>query len=50
MELSRIPSKELILHYVQEMSRCCPEGYALVGNVDRRMAGLDDLRGLFQPW
>ena len=36
---------------VQEMFRCCSEGDGLVGNIgDRWMAGLDDLRDLFQPW
>ena len=36
---------------VQEMFRCCSEGRGLVGYIgDRWMAGLDDLRDLFQPW
>ena len=36
---------------VQEMFRCCTEGHGLVGNIgDRWMVGLDDHRGLFQPW
>ena len=35
---------------VQETFRCCTEGHGLVGNIgDRRMVGLDDFRGLFQP-
>ena len=35
----------------QEKFRCCTEGHGLVGNIgDRWMVGLDDLRGLFQPW
>jgi len=33
------------------MFRCCTEGHGLVGNIgDRGTVGLDDLRGLFQPW
>ena len=29
----------------------CTEGHGLVGDIgDRWMVGLDDLRGLFQPW
>jgi len=36
---------------VQEPFRCCTEGRSLVGNIGNRwMVGLDDLRGLFQPW
>ena len=36
---------------VQEMFRHCTEGHGLVGNVgDMCAVGLDDLRGLFQPW
>jgi len=36
---------------VQVMLRCCTEGHGLVGIIgDRWMVGLDDLRGLFQPW
>ena len=36
---------------VQEMFRCCTEGHNLVGIIaDKWMVGLDDLRGLFQPW
>ena len=36
---------------VQETFRCCTEGHGLVGNIDDRwMVGLDDIRGLFQPW
>ena len=35
---------------VQEMFRCSTQGHVLVGNFsDRWTAGLDDLRGLFQP-
>ena len=35
---------------VQETFECCTEGRGLVGNIgDRWMAGLDGLRGLFQP-
>ena len=33
------------------LGRCCTEGYCLEGNDgDRLMVGLDDLRGLSQPW
>jgi len=33
------------------MFRCGPKGHGLVGNTGgRRMVGMDDLRGLFQPW
>ena len=36
---------------VQEMFRCCTEGYGSVGNIGGRwMVGLEDLGGLFQPW
>ena len=36
---------------IQETFRCCTEGHGLVGNIgDGWMVGLDDLRGLFQPW
>ena len=36
---------------IQETLRCCTEGHGLVGSIgDRWMVGLDDLRGLFQPW
>jgi len=36
---------------VQETFRCCTEGHGLEGNIgDKRTVGLDDLRGLFQPW
>ena len=36
---------------VQETFKCLIEGHGLVGNIgDRQMVGLDDLRGLFQPW
>ena len=36
---------------VQETFRCCTEGCGLVGNIGGRWTvGLDDLRGLFQPW
>ena len=36
---------------VHEMFTCCSKGHVLVGNTgDRWMVGLDDLRGLFQPW
>ena len=36
---------------VQETFRCCTERHDLVGNVsDRWTVGLDDLRGLLQPW
>ena len=36
---------------VQEMFRSCTVGYGLVGNIgDMWMIGVDDLRGLFQPW
>jgi len=36
---------------VKEVSRCCTEGHGLVGNIGGRgTVGLDDLRGLFQPW
>ena len=35
----------------QEIFRCCIEGHGLMGNIgDRWTVGLDDLRGLFQPW
>jgi len=33
---------------VQEMFKCCTEGYGLVGNIrDKQAVGLDDLGGLF---
>jgi len=36
---------------VQETFRCCTEGHGLVGNSGGTwVVGLDDLRGLFQPW
>ena len=36
---------------VQETFTCCTEGHGLVENVgDRWMVGLDDFRGLLQPW
>jgi len=36
---------------VQETFRCFTEGCGLVGNTaDRWMVGLNDFRGLFQPW
>jgi len=36
---------------VLEKFRCGIEGCGLVGNIgDRLVVGLDDLRGLFQPW
>jgi len=36
---------------VQEAFRCCTEGCGLVGSTgDRWVVGLDDVRGLLQPW
>ena len=36
---------------VQRTFGCCTEGHGIVGNTgDRWTVGLDDLRGLFQPW
>ena len=36
---------------IQEMFRRCTEGHGLVGNTGGSwMVGLDDLRGVFQPW
>ena len=36
---------------VEETFRCCTEGRDLAGNIgDRWTVGLDDLRGLVQPW
>lgn len=36
---------------VQEIFRCYTEGHGLVGNIyDRWTDGLDDLRGLLQPY
>ena len=36
---------------VEETFRCCTEGCGLVGSTgDRWVVGLDDVRGLLQPW
>ena len=36
---------------VQETFRCHTEGHGLVGNIGEKWkVGLDDVRGLFQPW
>jgi len=36
---------------VQEIFRCCTEGYGLVGKIGgRQVIELDYLEGLFQPW
>jgi len=39
------------LEVLKEMLRCSTEGCDLIGDIgDRWMIGLNDLRGLFQPW
>ena len=36
---------------IQETFRRCIEGHCLAGNIGHMQSvGLDDLRGLFQPW
>ena len=50
-EVVESPSLEVFNNHLHVTVTCYTEGYGVVGNTgDRWVAGLDELRGLFQPW